>query len=223
MQKLADISFFESIGNQKSTNVTFNGFDKPGYQEIDPAREPQYRGLSDLNADDVYDTIQHFIGLVQNGEITPKMAKAYLRAVYGIDSRQINAFMKRYAAIKQASNNVQRPVYDDRPAGYQAPRSVVRRPVKKKTGFFGRFFRNEKDEAPDSLGRILADLRKKMGTRGFWSDKGTPGYAEKERQFVDQLQTLLRATSNPFPNGVTAHLDDHGAADWINDTEKTED
>ena len=114
MKKLADISLFESIENRSFGSSVFNEVNKPGFQEFDPEQDARsrLRGLSDLNADDVYDTIRHFAQQVHLGEITPDEARRYLRSVYGIDYRQINGFLRRYNLKKQMEEAVQREDFE---------------------------------------------------------------------------------------------------------------
>ena len=196
MKKLADISLFESIENRSFGSSVFNEVNKPGFQEFDPEQDARsrLRGLSDLNADDVYDTIRHFAQQVHLGEITPDEARRYLRSVYGIDYRQINGFLRRYNLKKQMEEDAAvLPAHPDRPTGYRAPQPldyrnrVYRTPKKKKIGFFSRInpFKNEKTNdwlfglTPAEFGEILRRWKK-----------------DRWNVFDVKLPSFLRAASN---------------------------
>ena len=166
MQKIANISLFESIANRSG-----NAGLKWGYQEIDPDAEPSYGRFSDMDADDIAETVKYYSDRCAQGEMTKAQALKCLTALYGIRPEQIRPFMARYfksqqqrAIEEQSRSNIER--LDAAPAGYAPPQS--------------------------KLQSLVADEQRRLNT---FSTPVIPTQPTAKKPFFGKLKSLLRAAS----------------------------
>lgn len=161
MQKIANISLFESVAN-RSGNTGL----KWGYQEVDPSSEQSYGTFSDMDDEDITETMKFYLGRTAKGLMTMPQAVKCLTTVYGISPARIKAFLqfdRRRAVADQSKTNMTR--LNSTPSNYVPP--------------------------PSKLQRMVADEQRNLNS--FTTPGQQP---TTKKPFFGKLKSLLRAAAN---------------------------